>query len=188
MACPCCYQPCCRNGYPTITFTISGGTVGIPWCGAYGAQSDCSPMNGSYVFSGEDIALGTVGSMTREFTIMPGCPDDPQGRWTFQYPIVATWRFQMSCNGRGNLLNGVIGDGMTVIAEMNTRAIWQIVWQDLQVDPEDGCYISGSYGPSPPTTFFHVPGYWGDQCGGPPGVSQGTYGPTTVRLAANISR
>jgi hypothetical protein len=184
MACRCC--SCCRNGYPKVTFTISGGTVGVPW-GA-GIVSDCSSMNGSYVLSGEDIPLGATGSMTREFLVMPGHEADPQGRWTYAAPIVATWRFQMQCNGRGNLLNGVIGDGMTVIAEMNTRAIWQIVWQDLQVDPEDGCYISGSYGPSPPTTFFRLPGYWGDQCGGPPGVSGGTYGDTTVRLAANISR
>ena len=156
----------------------------MPWCGAYGAASDCSPLNGSYVFSGEDIALGTVGSMSREFTIMPGCPDDPQGRWTFQYPIVATITFGVGCNG---LVASVVG-------LINTRAVWDIIWQDLQVDPDDGCAISGSYGPEPPTRFAPgpgagaAPGYWGSQCGGPIGVTGGTYGPTTIRLAATITR
>ena len=187
MACPCCYQPCCRNGYPTITFTVSGGTVGVPWCIPLGVGSDCSPMNGSYVFSGEDIANGSVGTLSRTFTIMPGCPDDPEGRWTRQDPIVATFLFQMLCNGSGLTPAGAPGPGMTVIATMNQRAIWDIVWQDLQVDPDDGCYISGSYGPALPR-FFPLPGRWADQCGGPPGVTGGSYGPTLIRLSANISR
>lgn len=185
MACPCCYKPCCKNGYPTITFTISGGTVGVPWCGG-NIVSDCSPMNGSYVFSGEDIANGSVGTLSRTFTIMPGCEADPGGTWTYSPPIVAEFVFQMSCNGRGLVITPGT-EGMTVIAHMNQRAIWDIVWQDLQVDPEDGCYISGSYGPAAPR-FFPLPGRWGDQCGGPPGVHDGSYGPTLIRLSANISR
>jgi len=182
VACPCCYQRCCRNGYPTITFTISGGTTGVPWCG--NVQSDCSSLNGSYVFSGEAIALGTVGSMSREFTIMPGCEADPQGRWTYYPRIGATIAFNVGCNG---LVASVVG-------LIDTRAVWNIVWQDLEVDPDDGCAISGSYGPAPPNTYVQgpgtgaAPGFWGSNCGGPPGVHGGTYGPTLIRLAATITR
>jgi hypothetical protein len=185
MACPCCYQPCCRNGYPTITFTISGGTTGNPnEC----IVPDCGVMNGSYVFSGEDVFNGTA-STRRDWTIRPSCIVDNFGTPLFIPAIVAFANFPASCNGlfqtsftgSSGVMQIQIGD----IGQGGSRAIWDIVWENLVVDQDDGCVISASYGPAEPR-FFPLPGRWGDTCGGWP--SGGTYGPTTVRLAASVSR
>lgn len=184
MACPCCGPPpCCKNGYPTITFTLSGGTTGNPLECEGRHVPDCGVMNGSYVFNGEDIFNGTA-NLSRTFTIRPSCyVTDIDGSQLFIPAYVATINFRVDCSGnRVSFLPSILVEAVLV-----QRATWVIEWQNLQVDPEDGCVISGSYGPASPTRYFPLPGRWGDTCGGWP-APLGSYGPTTIVLSANVSR
>lgn len=184
MACRCCQinEPCCINGYPIVTFTISGGTTGNPRdC----ITPDCGVMNGSYVFSGEDVFNNTNTDIRdRVWTIRPSCIVDNFGSPLFIPAIVARATFRITCKGNvvGNALQITIGD----IGLGGSYAIWNIVWENLVVDPDDNCVISASYGPAAPE-YYPLPGRWSDTCGGWP-APDGSYGRTTVRLSASVSR
>lgn len=194
MACPCCGPPpCCKNGYPTITFTLSGGTTGNPLECEGRHVPDCGVMNGSYVFNGEDIFNGTA-NLSRTFTIRPSCyVTDIDGSQLFIPAIVATLSFRVTCSGNGpNFLGYVqlqaaLGTEPYLGTSRGSSANWNVFWQNLQVDPEDGCVISANYGPASPTSYHPLPALWGDTCGGWP-APLGSYGPTTIVLTANVSR
>lgn len=193
MACPCCGPPpCCKNGYSTITFTLSGGTTGNPNECDGQAIPDCGRLNGSYVFSAEQVFNGSATGLERYITVRDGCTVFDGNTPVVVGPTVVRLRFGVTCKGTAGL------EAYMTSGQLYSFARWAVPdftnSASSVVDPEDGCVISASFGPSLPTSYTSgitsgpvgsAPGIWGGTCGGwpPPNV------PTaTVMLQITVSR
>lgn len=194
MVCPCCVTPCCTNGYPTITFTLSGGTNGNPLECDGQAIPDCGRLNGSYVFSAEQIFNGSATGLERYITVRDGCTVFDGDTPVVVGPTVVRLTFSVTCKGVAGL------EAYMTSGQLFSFARWQVpnftTSASAVVDPEDGCVISASFGPSLPTSYRSgvingvsgtAPGIWGGTCGGwpPPDVPNP---PATVMLQITVSR
>lgn len=190
MACPCCVTPCCTNGYSTVTFTLSGGTAGPPQCS--GAEiPQCGNLNGSYVFSAEDVFRGTATGLVQYITLLDECTVVADGVSTYIHPIVVRLTFGVTCKGVATI------EALMTRGNQFAYAFWPIQlpasWSTYVVDPEDGCLVSASFGPSLPSAYSSgiinyssgsAPGLWGFICGGWPNPSV----QTIVQLQVTVTR
>lgn len=194
MVCPCCVTPCCTNGYSTVTFTLSGGTTGNPQECAGQEIPQCGRLNGSYVFSAEDVFNGTVTGLVRYITVREECTVGEGPTATYNGPIVVRLTFGVTCKGAATI-EAYMTSGL-----LYSYARWPIQlpasWSTYVVDPDDNCLASASFGPSLPSTYTSgiingvsgsAPGIWGFICGGWP-LPDIPSPPTTVQLQVTVTR